>query len=395
MNTLREEEVKIFLSTGETSGDLYASFLAKTIKEEIPNVRFWGMGGEHMRREGIAILIHSTQKGAIGIVESLKVVPFFLLALQRIKGFLSKNPPNLLILIDFGAFNLRLGRWAKSKGIPVLYFIPPGSWKREVGKNVERLKQSADKVVCIFPWNKTTLEKYGIEAYFFGHPLLDILVKEKKEEARAALGLQDAPTIGLLPGSRIQEIRYILPTLLETIPFIKKLIPTSQFVISPPESLLSFLNKNLPPKWEIKQSALEKNGDIVHMRAGQSQRVISASDALIVTSGTATLESAILETPLIVVYKGSLLTKLEYKIRRMRLPYISLPNIVLGRKEIPELIQEQANPSLLATLVCELILDEEERNKQLMLFREIKSQLGEKGMFKKTVELIKEMLEKR
>ena len=395
MNTLREEEVKIFLSTGETSGDLYASFLAKRIKEKIPNVRFWGMGGEHMRREGIAILIHSTQKGAIGIVESLKVVPFFLLALQRIKGFLSKNPPNLLILIDFGAFNLRLGRWAKSKGIPVLYFIPPGSWKREVGKNVERLKQSADKVVCIFPWNKTTLEKYGIEAYFFGHPLLDILVKEKKEEARAALGLQDAPTIGLLPGSRIQEIRYILPTLLETIPFIKKLIPTSQFVISPPESLLSFLNKNLPPKWEIKQSALEKNGDIVHMRAGQSQRVISASDALIVTSGTATLESAILDTPLIVVYKGSLLTKLEYKIRRMRLPYISLPNIVLGRKEIPELIQEQANPSLLATLVCELILDEEERNKQLMLFREIKSQLGEKGMFKKTVELIKEMLEKR
>jgi lipid-A-disaccharide synthase len=220
-------------------------------------------------------------------------------------------------------------------------------------------------------------------------------VKEKKEEARAALGLQNAPTIGLLPGSRIQEIRYILPTLLETIPFIKRLIPTAQFVISPPESLLSFINKILPPKWEIKQSALEKNGDIVHMRAGQSQRVISASDALIVTSGTATLESAILETPLIVVYKGSLLTKLEYKIRRMRLPYISLPNIVLGRKEIPELIQEQANPSLLATLICELILDEEERNKQLMLFREIKSQLGEKGMFKKTVELIKEMLEKR
>ena len=395
MNTLREEEVKIFLSAGETSGDLYATYLAKTIKEEIPNVRFRGMGGEHMRREGIAILIHSTQKGAIGIVESLKVVPFFLLALQRIKRFLSQNPPDLLILIDFGAFNLRLGRWAKSKGIPVLYFIPPGSWKREVGKNAERLKQSADKVVCIFPWNKSALEKYGIEAYFFGHPLLDILVKEKKEEARAALGLQEAPTIGFLPGSRIQEIRYVLPTLLETVPYIKKLIPTAQFVISPPESLYPFLNKTLPPKWEIHQSTFRKNADIIHIRAGQSHRVINASDALIVTSGTATLESAIFETPLIVVYKGSLLTKLEYKIRRMRLPYISLPNIVLGRKEIPELIQEQANPSLLATLVRELILDEEERNKQLMLFKEIKAQLGEKGMFKKTVGLIKEMLEKR
>jgi lipid-A-disaccharide synthase len=392
---LREEEVKIFLSAGETSGDLYASYLAKTIKEEIPNMRFWGMGGEHMRREEIDILIHSTQKGTIGIVESLKVVPFFLLALQRIKGFLSQNPPNLLILIDFGAFNLRLGRWAKSKGIPVLYFIPPGSWKREVRKNIDLLKQSADKVVCIFPWNKSALEKYGIEAYFFGHPLLDILVKEKKEEARAALGLQEAPTIGFLPGSRIQEIRYVLPTLLETVPYIKKLIPTAQFVISPPESLYPFLNKTLPPKWEIHQSTFRKNADIIHIRAGQSHRVINASDALIVTSGTATLEAAILETPLIVVYKGSLLTKLEYKIRRMRLPYISLPNIVLGRKEIPELIQEQANPSLLATLVSELILDEEDRNKQLMLFKEIKAQLGEKGMFKKTVGLIKEMLEKR
>jgi lipid-A-disaccharide synthase len=392
---LREEEVKIFLSAGETSGDLYASYLAKTIKEEIPNVRFWGMGGKHMRREGIDILIHSTQKGAIGIVESLKVVPFFLLALQRIKRFLSQNPLDLLILIDFGAFNLRLGRWAKSKGIPVLYFIPPGSWKREVRKNAERLKQSVDKVVCIFPWNKSALEKYGIEAYFFGHPLLDILVKEKKEEARAALGLQEAPTIGFLPGSRIQEIRYVLPTLLETVPYIKKLIPTAQFVISPPESLYPFLNKILPPKWEIHQSTFMKNADIIHIRAGQSHRVINASDALIVTSGTATLEAAILETPLIVVYKGSLLTKLEYKIRRMRLPYISLPNIVLGRKEIPELIQEQANPSLLATPVSELILDEEDRNKQLMLFKEIKAQLGEKGMFKKTVGLIKEMLEKR
>jgi lipid-A-disaccharide synthase len=391
---LREEEVKIFLSTGETSGDLYASFLAKTIKEEIPNVRFWGMGGEHMRREGIAILIHSTQKGAIGIVESLKVVPFFLLALQRIKGFLSKNPPNLLILIDFGAFNLRLGRWAKRKGIPILYFIPPGSWKREVGKNVELLKQSADKVICIFPWNKSALEEKGIEAYFFGHPLLDILAKEKKEEARAKLGLQEAPTIGFLPGSRVQEIRYVLPTLLESVPFIKRLIPTAQFVISPPESLLGFLKKIIPPKWAISQTLLRNNINVVHIRAGQSQRVINASDALIVTSGTATLESAILETPLIVVYKGSFLTKLEFKIRRMRLPYISLPNIVLGRREIPELIQEQANPSLLATLVCDLILKEEERDRQIGLFKEIKAQLGEKGMFKKTAKLIKEMLEK-
>jgi lipid-A-disaccharide synthase len=392
---LREEEVKIFLSAGETSGDLYASHLARTIKEEIPNARFWGMGGEHMRNAGISLLVHSTQKGAIGVVESLKVVPFFLLALQRIKRFLAKNPPDLLVLIDFGAFNLRLGRWAKRKSIPVLYFIPPGSWKREVGKKVELLKQSADKVICIFPWNKSALEEEGIEAYFFGHPLLDILAKEKKEEARAKLGLQEAPTIGFLPGSRIQEIRYVLPTLLETVPFITRLIPNAQFVISPPESLLPFLNKILPPKWEIHQSILRKNTDIVHIRAGQSQRVINASDALIVTSGTATLESAILETPLIVVYKGSFLTKLEYSIRRMRLPYISLPNIVLGRKEIPELIQEQANPSLLATLVCELVLRKEERNRQLMLFREIKAQLGEKGMFKKTVNLIKEMLEKR
>ena len=352
------------------------------------------MGGENMRGAGISLLVHSAQKGAIGVVESLKVVPFFLFALERIKNFISKNPSDLLILIDFGAFNLRLGSWAKKKGIPILYFIPPGSWKREVGKNVNLLKKSADKVVCIFPWNKTALEEKGIKAYFFGHPLLDILKIEDKIKARTELNLQEAPTIGFLPGSRFQEVRYVLPTLLETVPFIKRLIPTAQFVISPPESLLNFIKRIVPRRWKVFPTLLKDDFNVVHIRAGQSQRVINASDALIVTSGTATLESAILETPLIVVYKGSILTKLEYNIRRMRLPYISLPNIILGRREIPELIQEQANPSLLATLVCQLILKEEEKDRQLRLFKEMKAQLGDKGMFKKTAKLVKEMLRK-
>ncbi|MGB9607129.1 MAG: lipid-A-disaccharide synthase [bacterium] len=386
------EEVRIFLSTGETSGDLYASYLAKAIKEEIPQASFWGMGGEHMRKAGITLLIHSAQKGAIGIVESLKVLPFFIYAFWKIKNFLSENPPHLLILIDFGAFNLRLGRWAKRRGIQTLYFIPPGSWRRRVGENVALLKQSADKVICIFPWNKEALEEKGIEAYFFGHPLLDILEKEAKEKARTRLGLEEAPTVGLLPGSRLQEIRYVLPTLLQTVPLIKRTIPEAQFVLAPPESSLAFLKKILPKGWTISDKLLKSDENIVHLRPGQSWSVINASNALIITSGTATLESAVLETPFIVVYKGSFLTKIEYKLRRMKLPYISLPNIILERKEIPELLQEQANPSLLANLTCNLILNEEERNRQMELFREIKAKLGGKGMFLQTAKLIKGMV---
>lgn len=377
---------------GEASGDLYASFLAKAIKEELPEAKMWGMGGYNMAKMGISLLIYSSHKGAIGVMEALRVVPFFLAAYNKVKDFLSQNPPDVLLLVDFGAFNLRLGRWAKARGIPILYFIPPGSWRREVSRNVRQLKKAADKVVCIFPWNQRALQKEGLEAYFFGHPLLDILEKEKKEKAREKLSLQEAPTLGLLPGSREQEIRYILPTLLQTASLLKNRLPTLQCVLAPPKGSLKFLADCLPKSWKISNNSLLNNGHKVYLRAGQSWGVINASDALIVASGTATLEAAILGTPLIVVYKGSPLTHLEYHLRGLRFPYISLPNIILGRKEFPELIQEQAIPPLLARLAFQLLTDEKLRSKQHRLFEEIKGILGEKGTFKKTAILLKGMV---
>lgn len=385
-------EVKAFISVGEASGDLYASYLAKAIKEEIPQLKLWGIGGHNMEKAGIDLLVHSSQKGAIGVVEALKVLPFFLIAYIKVKDFLSHNPPDVLILVDFGAFNLRLGKWAKKRGIPVLYFIPPGSWKREVGRNIRHLKESADKVVCIFPWNQEALKKEGLEAYFFGHPLLDILEKEGKKEARAKLFLEEAPTLGLLPGSRRQEIRYILPPMLQAVPLLKKQLPTLQLVLAPPEGALPFLRYSLPKGWEIWGDSLRCGEYTVHIRAGKSWDVMNASDALIITSGTATLEATILETPFIVVYRGSPLTHLEYHLRGLRFPYISLPNIILGRKEFPELIQEQVTPSFLATFALQLLTDDELRGKQLRLFKEIKANLGSKGAFKNTANLVREMV---
>lgn len=393
--SISQEGVKIFLSAGEASGDLYASYLAKALKEELRGARIWGMGGPNMARAGVSLLIYSVHKGAIGVAEALKVLPFFLNAYSRIKDFLSQNVPDVLILVDFGAFNLRLGKWAKGRGIPVLYFIPPGSWKREIGKNVCHLKKSADKVVCIFPWNQKALEEKKLEAYFFGHPLLDILEKEEKPKARAKLSLPEAPTLGFLPGSRQQEIRYILPTLLQVVPLLKKRIPQLQFVVAPPESSFKFLGNCLPSDWEMSSNFLRNGEYIVYVRAGQAWDVINASDALVVTSGTATLEAVILETPLIIIYRGSFLTHLEYHLRGLRLPFISLPNIILGRREFPELIQEDATPPLLASFSCQLLTDERIRNKQFQLFREIQQSLGEKGIFKKTALLVKEMVTKR
>lgn len=386
------EEAKIFLSAGEASGDLYASYLAKAVREQVPEAKIWGMGGYNMANSDVPLLVYSSHKGAIGVIEALKVIPFFLIAYAKVKKFLTHNPPNVLILVDFGAFNLRLGKWAKARGIPVLYFIPPGSWKREVGKNVHNLKKAADKIVCIFPWNQKALEKEGLEAYFFGHPLLDILEKEDKKRARLKLGLEEFPTLGLLPGSRKQELRYILPTILETVPILKRHLPSLQLVLAPPRDSLNFLKDCLPKDWKVSDDFLSWEEQKILIRAGHSWDVINASDALIIASGTATLEATILETPFIVVYKGSPLTHLEYHIRGLRFPYVSLPNIILGRKEFPELVQEQAVPALLATLALQLLRNEDRRKKQFQLFQEIKRNLGEKGMFKKTAVLVREML---
>ncbi len=390
-----QEEAKIFLSVGETSGDLYASYLAKAIAEEIPGAKMWGMGGYNMAKAGVSLLVYSSPKGAIGVVEALKVVPFFLTAYTKVKISLSRNPPDVLLLVDFGAFNLRLGKWAKKRGIPVLYFIPPGSWRREVGRSVHHLKKAADKVICIFPWNQKALQEEGVEAYFFGHPLLDILEKEEKEIARAGLGLKEVPTLGLLPGSREQELRYILPTILRAVPFLKKHIPMLQFVLAPPEGALQSLKNCLPRGWEMSRNSLRGDGYTVYLREGQSWRVMNASDALIVASGTATLEAAILETPMLIIYKGSPLTHLEYHLRRLRFPYVSLPNIILGRKEFPELIQEQAIPPLLANLALQLLINEDVRSRQFQLFKEIKGNLGEKGTFKRTAIFVREMARRK
>lgn len=386
------EEAKIFISVGETSGDLYASYLAKAIKEELPKAKLLGMGGHNMARAGITLVIYSSHKGAIGVIEALKVVPFFLFAYTRTKDFLFRNPPDVLILVDFGAFNLRLGKWARSRGIKVLYFIPPGSWRREVGGNIKNLSKAADKVICIFPWNQEALQREGIEAYFFGHPLLDLLEKVDKREARRVLCLNDTLTLGLLPGSRQQEIRYTLPVMLQTIPLLAEHFPSLQCVLAPPQNIMKYIKHYLPKGWRIIDDLLSNGKYRVYIRSGKSWSVINASDALIVTSGTATLEAAILETPFIVIYRGSSLTHLEYHLRGLKLPYISLPNIILGRMEFPELIQERANPAFLAEHTLRLLRDKDTRIKQFQLFKEIKNNLGEKGMFKKTAILLKEMV---
>ncbi len=389
-----ESPTTIFLSAGETSGDLYGSYLAKSLREEFPKVSLKGMGGRYMMKAGVELIFHSTHLGAIGLVESLKVVPAFLLAFKKIKRELTLAPPELLILIDFGAFNVKLGKWAKKKGIKILYFIPPGSWRRKIKrKEVRMLKDFVDEVVCLFPWYKEALEKEGIKANFFGHPLLDILQAKDKKSARLSLALPEGIVVGFLPGSRRQEIRNILPSLLECTPLIKRKEPKSQFVIAPPSIPGIFSPSFLPPGWRKEDNTLRKGEEIVHLREGKPWEVISASYVVVVTSGTASLEAVILGTPLVVVYKGSKLTIWEYHLRRKHLPpYVSLPNLILERKAFPELLGNNASPEGISRTVLSL-LQEGERNKQLEAMKEIKSCLGERGMFRQTAILIKRMLE--
>jgi lipid-A-disaccharide synthase len=220
--------MNICLIAGEASGDLAGSLLAHELRRRMPGVKLWGIGGRWMREAGVELLEDGSRWSAIGVVESLRVVPRLLASLLHIRHALDARKPDLLIPIDFGAFNLRVAGYAKTKGIKVLYFFPPGSWRRDGGIN-PRIPLVVDKVATPFPWSEDALRRAGVDARFVGHPLVDVVEpKCSTEEFREAFGLSDfKPIIGLLPGSRRQEVQHILKVQLQAAKQIKKQFPNA------------------------------------------------------------------------------------------------------------------------------------------------------------------------
>ena len=376
---------RIVISAGEASGDLHGAHLIRELLKIVPNLDVQGIGGKNLEAAGTRLIANISDMAVVGLTEVVFKLRFIRKVFSRLERIFRKEKPDLLILIDYSGFNLPLARAAKKEGIPVLYYICPQVWASRRGR-IEKIRKTVDRLALIIPFEAPLYEKEGIPATFVGHPLLDIVHRSRtRQEALKDFALEDGrPIVGLLPGSRQGEIRRLLPVMLEAATLLKKTLPQVQFVLPladtlSPEDITEMLNR-FPLEIRVVQ--------------GATYDAVGISDAVMVASGTATLETAMLETPMIIVYKVSELT---YQIgkRFVYVDRIGLVNIMAGKSIVPEFIQGAATPRAMAEEIKNLLTDQAKRETMIAELHRIRASLGEPGAAKRAAAIAAEMLEER
>jgi lipid-A-disaccharide synthase len=360
---------KILMVAGEVSGDLHGAHLVQAIHRLDPEVQFLGVGGEGLERAGMKLLYSSRALSVVGITEVLPKIRSILKAFKILKQSLDRERPDLVILIDFPDFNLRLAKAAHRRNIPVLYYISPQVWAWRSGR-VKQISRWVKKMIVFFPFEVPIYREAGVDVEWVGHPLVDIARPTlSRGEAFRRFGLDPGrQTIALLPGSRAGEITRLLPILLDSAHRLQKEIKTVQFVIPlapgiPKAMITPFLEK-IPVPFTLIE--------------GQTYDVMNISELLITASGTATLEGAVVGTPMVIIYRVSMLS---YWIGRalIHVDHIGLVNLVAGRRIVPELIQEEANPRRIAEEALQILKDPARSQEMRRAMAEVRQHLGQPG----------------
>lgn len=364
---------------GEPSGDLHAGHLARALRAASPDLKLFGLGGSEMRAAGVEILADPTRAAVIGLVEVLKHLPEFHLLFRKAVAALDERKPDGVVLVDYPGFNLLFAREVKRRAIRLVYYLSPQIWAWDPGR-IHLIRRLVDRMLVAFPFEKELYEKAGVPVTFVGHPLLDrVAPTQDRLQALEQFGLEDGlPVIGLLPGSREGEIRRILPVLAAACERMREKLPsTARFLL--------IKAPHLP--WELYREALRGSSLSPKIIERWDYDGIFCCDLILVGSGTATLECALLERPILIVYKTSWLT---YLISRMliRIPAIGLVNIVAGRKVVPEFIQHRANPRAIAAAALELWASMPKRQAMKQAFQEIRSKLGSPGASQRAAEAV-------
>ncbi len=373
---------KILLVAGETSGDLHGSHLVEAIQRIHPEIQFLGVGGEGLKSAGMKLLYPSHALSVVGITEVFAKLGSILKALRTLKRSLEREKPDLVILIDFPDFNLRLARIAHCRGIPILYYISPQIWAWRP-KRVKLIARVVKKMVVLFPFEVPLYEAAGVDVEWVGHPLLDIVKPTlPKEMAFQQFGLDSRKrTIGLLPGSRIHEIERLLPSLLGSAHLLQEEIPNLQFVIPLAPGI---------PKTTLSDQI--KNGSVpVKVVEGFTYDVMNLCELLITASGTATLEGAILGKPMIIIYKVSFPSYCVGK-ALIRVDHIGLVNLVAEKEIAPELIQKDVNPRRIAGEAFRILKDPLLSRKMSESMGEVRQKLGDPGAAERAARVVCSML---
>ena len=367
------DQSAIMLSAGEASGDLHGGMLCRALRELSPGLRLFGMGGSHMAAAGMEVIVDPTGQAAVGTSEAVGRVPALYRAYRAMGRRLLADRPRALVLIDFPEFNLRLARRARRAGVPVVYFIPPQLWAWRAGR-VRQMARRVKRVLAVFPFEPPLYERARVPVTFVGHPLLDVLPLDlTRDEARRRLGADPGHAlIGLLPGSRPGEVERLLPPMLEAARRLAAADGRRRFVLG------------LAPTVAHEQVAaiLRQSGPgipPIDLVSGRTYEVMAAADALLIASGTATLEAALLGAPMVICYRVSRLTELLARaLRRVR--WIGLPNLVSGRAVVPELIQGEVTGARLAEEAARLLEDPVAATAQRAAFKDLRARLGEPGV---------------
>ena len=373
---------KVMIVTGEASGDLHGAYLVQAMKVMMPNVSFCGVGGHKMQQAGVTLLSNVSDLAVMGLVEVLGRLKTILGVMAVLKRILEEDRPHLLILIDYPGFNLKLAKAAKKRGIKVLYYISPKVWAWRKGR-VKTIRCIVDHMALIFPFEEDIYRKAGVPATFVGHPLLEeIELRKTIDEIKHEFDLEtDKTTVALLPGSREGEVHRILPVMVQAAKILTDRFPAIQFVLP--------IAHTLPPG--LISGVFSHAGITVRLVNGRTHEVLSVSDVAMVASGTASLETALLVKPMVIVYKVSPLT---YFLGKMvvRIRHAGLPNIIAGRTIVPELIQKDFTPQRVADEISLILKEQQVRDRMIQDLIALRRRLGEAGASRRTARLACSML---
>ncbi len=366
------------IAAGEASGDLHGSNLVKAAKEMSPGLEFFGMGGERLRAAGVDLLVDLEHMSLMGVAEIVSKLGHVWSSLNLLKAAMAERRPAALVVIDYPDFNLNLAKAAHRLGIPVFYYITPQVWAWRRGR-LKTMARYVDCLAVILPFEEKFFRGAGLNATFVGHPLLDALPEPRpRPDVRRELGLDpDRPLLALFPGSRKPLVGQLMPIMLETVRLLRQKRPELAVAVAQAETLnRDFLDGFL--------SGAPDGIEIIH---GRSHQLQNAADAALAASGTTTLETALMLTPMVVVYRLKWLSWLIGKLL-ISVDHVSLANLIAGRRLVPELLQNEARPDKIAAELERILNDPAVMSDMVAGLREVREKLGRAGASRRAAGLL-------
>lgn len=371
---------RLLVSCGEPSGDLYAAELVRELRAQGTALEPFGLGGDRLASQGVQLLAHVRELAVVGLLEVLSHLRRLRAVFRAVLDAVERERPAGAVLVDYPDFNLRLARALKSRGVRVVYYVSPQVWAWRRGR-VRTIRATVDRMLVIFPFEEALYREAGVPVRFVGHPLVD-LVRPAPDRASflAELGLDPArPVVAVLPGSRPKEIAHNLPPLAGAIRMLAARRPDAQFVAA------------VAPGLEPAAVSVPLAGLPVASVAGRTHAVAGAADVALVASGTATVETALLGTPMVVVYRLSPITYLMGR-PLVRVPHFAMVNLIAGRRVVPELIQAAFTPERVAAEVLSLLQDGRRAGEVRAALATVRERLGAPGASARAAAAVKETL---